>query len=728
MNTHVSAPQIKAHSRIREGNPFPLGATWDGLGVNFALFSANATKVELCLFDASGKQELERIELPEYSDEIWHGYLPDARPGQVYGYRVYGPYEPDVGHRFNPNKLLIDPYAKQLVGQLEWSDCLFGYTIGSPDADLSFDERDSAAYIPKSRVVDSAFTWGNHQFKRIPPDKTIIYEAHVRGISMLHPSVPEHLRGTFAGLSNPELLQHISSLGVTSVELLPVHAFVDEQGLLERGLKNYWGYNSLTFFAPHTPYLASGHLNEFKGMVAHFHQAGLEVILDVVYNHTAEGNEFGPTLSLRGIDNSTYYRLLPENKRYYINDSGTGNTLDLSHPCVLRMVTDSLRYWATDMGVDGFRFDLGTILARAKTGFDERHGFHLACRQDPLLSQIKLIAEPWDCGMGGYQVGAFPPGWLEWNDRFRDITRSFWRGDKGKIQELASRLTASGDVFNRRGRRPSASVNFVTAHDGFTLHDLVTYEQKHNEANGHDNSDGTDNNLSANYGVEGPTDDDNINRLRQRQMRNMMATLLFSQGTPMLVCGDEFAHTQNGNNNVYCQDNELSWINWDIKEQGKTMLEFTRKLIKLRHAYPMLRRGRFLVGEYNEELDVKDVSWISPSGNEMVEDNWHDPNLCCLGMIMDGRAQPTGIHRRGSDATLLLILNAQAEAVNFKLPSVPQGSGWSCLIDTNQPQRNKHDFYHFEHEYVVTDHSLLLFELKKKKITDHKKNAEQKAE
>lgn len=714
MNTHVASPAVKARSRISEGNPFPLGATWDGLGVNFALFSANATKVELCLFDPTGTQELERIELPEYSDEVWHGYLPDARPGQVYGYRVYGPYEPEAGHRFNPNKLLIDPYAKQLVGKLEWSDCLFGYTIGHPDMDLSFDERDSAPYIPKAKVVDSAFTWGNYQFKRVPTDKTIIYETHVRGISMQHPSVPEHLRGTFAGLTNPDLLQHIKSLGVTSVELLPIHAFVDEQHLLERGLKNYWGYNTLAFFAPHTPYLASGHLNEFKGMVAHFHEAGLEVILDVVYNHTAEGNELGPTLSLRGIDNSTYYRLLPDNKRYYINDSGTGNTLDLSHPCVLRMVTDSLRYWAVDMGVDGFRFDLGTILARAKTGFDERHGFHLACRQDPLLSQIKLIAEPWDCGMGGYQVGAFPPGWLEWNDRFRDTVRSFWRGDKGKIQELASRLTASGDVFNRRGRRPSASVNFVTAHDGFTLHDLVHYAHKHNEANGHDNSDGTDNNLSANYGHEGPTDDENITLLRQRQMRNLMATLLFSQGTPMIVSGDELGHTQHGNNNVYCQDNELSWINWDLQEHNKVMLEFTRRLIKLRQTYPMLRRGRFLVGEYNEELDVKDVSWISPGGEEMTEENWHDPELACFGMMMDGRAQPTGIHRQGMDATLLLVLNAQSDAVNFKLPSVPQGNSWRLLIDTNQPVKHKHGVFQFGQDFIVTDRSVLLFELKKR--------------
>jgi glycogen operon protein len=703
----------KVRSRIMEGNPFPLGASWDGVGVNFALFSAHATKVELCLFDSTGEVEMERIELPEYTDEIWHGYLPDVHAGQIYGYRVYGPYEPQAGHRFNHNKLLIDPYAKQLVGKLKWSECLFGYTIGSPDKDLSFDERDSAPFVPKARVVDPAFTWGNHRSCRIPADKTVIYETHVRGISMRHPAVPSELQGTFAGLVHPELLQHIRSLGVTSVELMPVHAFVDDNHLLERGLKNYWGYNTLAFFAPHTPYTAHGHLNEFKEMAARLHNAGLELILDVVYNHTAEGSELGPTLSMRGIDNVTYYRLVSDNKRYYVNDSGTGNTLDLSHPCVLRLVTDSLRYWTRDMGVDGFRFDLGTILAREKQGFNERHGFNLACRQDPLLSQLKLIAEPWDCGVGGYQVGAFPPGWYEWNDRFRDTVRAFWRGEKGKLPELASRLTGSGDMFNQRGRRPAASVNFVTAHDGFTLHDLVSYNGKHNEANGDDNRDGTDNNLSSNYGVEGPTDDKNIVRVRQRQMRNMLCTLLFSQGTPMMLSGDEFAHTQAGNNNVYCQDNELSWINWDLKDSGKKMLEFTRRIVSLRQAYPMLRRGRFLVGEYNEELGVKDVTWLSPDGSEMQDDQWHDENRACLGMLLDGRAQPTGIHRSGADVTLLLIFNAHPDPVNFVLPEVYQGKDWICLIDTNKPEQHGTAHYPFGHSFVVTDRSLLLFKLRK---------------
>ncbi|RYZ46323.1 MAG: glycogen debranching enzyme GlgX, partial [Sphingobacteriales bacterium] len=596
MTKQQQAPELSQCTRITEGRPFPLGATWDGQGVNFAIFSAHATKVELCLFDSKGQTELERIELPEHTDEIWHGYLPDAHAGQVYGYRVHGPYDPANGHRFNHNKLLIDPYAKQLVGELVWDEAIFGYTIGSPDGDLSFDERDSAPFVPKGKVIDPTFNWADHKIPNVNMNDTVIYEANVRGLSMLHPAVPKHLRGTFAGLMTKELLDHISSLGVTAIELLPVHAFADESHLLEKGLKNYWGYNSIGFFTPECRYLASGHVNEFKEMVKHIHAHGLEIILDVVYNHTAEGSELGPTISLRGIDNATYYRLLPDNKRYYINDSGTGNTLDLTHPCVLRMVTDSLRYWVTEMGVDGFRFDLGTILAREHGGFNERHGFHTACRQDPILSQIKLIAEPWDCGPGGYQVGAFPPGWMEWNDRFRDTVRTFWRGDQGKLPELGSRLTASGDLFNWGGRRPYASVNFITAHDGFTMRDLVTYNEKHNEANGDENRDGNDNNMSCNYGVEGPTDDENIRNLRVRQIRNLLSTLLLSQGTPMLVAGDEFGHTQNGNNNVYCQDNELSWLNWELDEEGESLLDFTRYLINLRRTHPLLHRGRFLVG------------------------------------------------------------------------------------------------------------------------------------
>ncbi|MEH6500180.1 MAG: glycogen debranching protein GlgX [Pseudoalteromonas distincta] len=700
-------------SRVKEGLPFPLGASWDGLGVNFALFSAHATKVELCLFDSKGEVELERIELPEYTNEIWHGYLPDAHPGQIYGYRVHGPYDPQAGHRFNHNKLLIDPYAKQLVGELRWDESLFGYTLGSPEGDLSFDERDSAPFMPKAKVIDPAFTWGDQRKVQVPWDSTIIYETHVRGTSMLHPDVPEHLRGTFAGLKNPEVLKHIKGLGVTSVELLPIHAFVNDQHLLDKNLNNYWGYNSIAFFAPHPAYLANGRIAEFKEMVAQLHEAGLEVLLDVVYNHTAEGNELGPTLSMRGIDNASYYRLMPDEKRYYINDSGTGNTLDLGHPCVLQMVTDSLRYWASEMQVDGFRFDLATILARHAHGFDERHGFLVACRQDPVLSQVKLIAEPWDCGPGGYQVGGFPPGWMEWNDRFRDTVRSYWMGKEGQLGELASRLTASGDFFNQRGRRPFASINLITAHDGFTLRDVVSYDQKHNEANGEDNNDGSDNNHSSNHGCEGPTDDPAIRELRARQMRNLLATLLLSQGTPMLLAGDEFSRTQMGNNNVYCQDNELGWINWNIDQEGRDLLAFTRRLIKLRKAYPIIRRGRFLVGEYDDELDVKDITWLSPDGTEMAAEQWQDPHAKCIGMLLDGRARPTGVRRKGGDATLLLILNAHDDVVNFHLPEVTQGVHWRCLLDTHRPKLREGEEHDLGSEFLVTNRSVLLFELHK---------------
>ncbi|MDG9760192.1 glycogen debranching protein GlgX [Pseudomonas sediminis] len=673
-------------SRVTEGTPFPLGASWDGLGVNFALFSAHATRVELCLFDERGETEIERIELPEYTDEIWHGYLPDARPGQVYGYRVYGPYEPEAGHRFNPNKLLIDPYAKQLVGKLQWSEALFGYTIGDPAGDLSFDERDSAPFVPKCKVIDPAFTWGEQPSLRTPWDRTVIYETHLRGISMRHPAVPEPQRGTCAGLTNPELLRHIRELGVSSVELLPVHAFVNDQHLLEKGMNNYWGYNSIGFFAPHPAYLSSGRISEFKEMVAHLHKAGLELILDVVYNHTAEGNERGPTLSMRGIDNASYYRLLPDERRYYINDSGTGNTLDLSHPCVLQMVTDSLRYWATEMRVDGFRFDLATILGRYADGFNERHSFLVACRQDPVLSKVKLIAEPWDCGPGGYQVGGFAPGWAEWNDKFRDNVRAYWKGDRGELGELARRLTASGDLYNQRGRRPFASVNFITAHDGFTLRDVVSYDHKHNEANDENNQDGTDRNLSWNHGSEGATDDPSIRSLRVQQMRNLLATLLFAQGTPMLLAGDEFGRTQHGNNNAYCQDNELSWVDWSLDDEGRELLAFCQHLIALRRSYPILRRQRFLVGHYNEELDVKDVTWLAPDGSEMTEEHWHDEEARCMGMLMDGRAQPSGVKRSGADATLLLLLNAGHQPCEFQLPEVHGGRHWLCLVDTHTAQ------------------------------------------
>ncbi|HYD29925.1 MAG TPA: glycogen debranching protein GlgX [Azospirillaceae bacterium] len=702
---------ILRKSRIQEGRPFPLGATWDGLGVNFALFSVNATNVELCLFDDAGRRELERIELPEYTDEVWHGYLPDARPGTVYGYRVHGPYEPREGHRFNPHKLLIDPYAKALVGALRWSDAHFGYRIGSAREDLSFDRRDSAPGMPKCRVVDPAFTWGKVKPPGIPWESTIVYELHMRGYTMLHPQVPTQFRGTFAGLGRREVIDYIRALGVTAIELLPVHAFVDDRHLLEKGLRNYWGYNSIGFFAPDPRYLASGDAAEFKEMMARYHDAGIEVILDVVYNHTAEGNERGPTLSFKGIDNASYYRLAPD-PRYYINDTGTGNTLNLTHSRVLQMVTDSLRYWATEMRVDGFRFDLATILGREPHGFDQGGGFLDSCRQDPVLSRVKLIAEPWDIGPGGYQVGGFPPGWAEWNDRFRDTSRAYWKGDEGKLPDLAARLTGSGDLFNQRGRRPWASINFITAHDGFTLNDLVSYNDKHNEANGEGNRDGHSHNLSWNHGVEGPTDDPEIRALRDRQKRNMLATLLLSQGTPMMLAGDEFGRSQGGNNNSYCQDNEISWVNWSaIMEEDRNLTEFVRRVIALRHAHPLLRRGRFLTGEVNPDLDVKDVTWLTPAGVEKMPEQWQDPMARCLGMLLDGRAQATGIKKPASDATLLLVVNSYHEVVPFNLPEVAGGAQWVCLLDTNRPDASGMGAFGSGQPYGVTGRSLLLFEL-----------------
>ncbi len=701
------------HSRVREGTPHPLGATWDGRGVNFALFSANATRVELCLFDSEGRRELERIVLPEYTDEVWHGYLPDARPGTVYGYRVHGPYEPTAGHRFNPNKLVLDPYAKALVGKLHWSDALFGYRVDSPKEDLSFDRRDSARAMPKCRVIDPAFTWGKERPPNIPWERTIIYETHVRGYTMLHPLVPPAHRGTFAGMAQHEVVSYIKSLGVTSVELLPVHAFIDDRNLCEQGLRNYWGYNTIGFFAPDPRYMATPFVNEFKEMVARLHDAGLEVILDVVYNHTAEGNERGPTLSFKGIDNASYYRLMPDDPRYYINDSGTGNTFNLNHPRVLQLVLDSLRYWATEMRVDGFRFDLATILGRESHGFDPSSGFFDAVRQDPVLANTKLIAEPWDIGPGGYQVGNFPPGWAEWNDHYRDTVRAFWKGNEGQLPAMAARMSASGDLFHHRGRRPWVSVNFVTAHDGFTLDDLVSYNDKHNLANGEDNRDGHSHNLSWNHGVEGPTSDPAIKALRERQKRNFLATLMFSLGTPMILAGDEFGRSQDGNNNPYCQDNEINWVDWHgIDDDGKALAELVRELISIRQSYPVLHRNRFLTGEYDPELDVKDVTWLTPEATEMTPEQWEEAHGRCLGALFDGRARASGIKRAGEDATLLLVINAHHESVPFKLPEVVGGRTWLCLVDTAAPERNEPPNVQTGDCYEATDRSLLLFALK----------------
>ena len=699
--------------RIREGLPYPLGASWNGRGTNFALFSAHATRVEICLFSQDGKTETARIDLPEFTDEIWHGWLPDIGPGTIYGYRVHGPCAPEEGHRFNPNKLLLDPYARAHFGDLVWNDACYGYTIGHADGDLSYDDRDSAQYMPKCVVVDPDFDWrGQPGRAPVAWDRTVYYETHVRGYTKLHPAVPEHQRGTFAGLGQKAVIDHIKSLGVTSVELLPVHTFINDSHLLEKGLTNFWGYNSIGFFAPDPRYAAdrARGLAEFKEMVSRFHDAGLEVILDVVYNHTAEGNERGATLSFKGIDNASYYRLAPD-KRFYINDTGTGNTLNLSHMRVIQMVTDSLRYWVQEMHVDGFRFDLGTILAREPNGFDDQSGFLKACNQDPLLSTVKLIAEPWDCGPGGYQVGGFPPGWAEWTDKFRDDTRDFWRGE-GSVPDMAKRLSASGESFNHRGRKPWACVNFITAHDGFTLNDTVTYNDKHNDANCEDNKDGSDSNRSWNCGVEGPSEDADITELRARQMRNMLASLLLSQGTPMLLAGDEFARTQGGNNNAYCQDSEISWVNWDIHEKGSSLVRFVQKLTALRSKYPVLRRSRFLTGEYNEELGVKDVTWINAGGGEMTGEEWADENQHCFAMLIDGRAQPTGIRQRGEEATLLLVMNAHHDVVLFTLPQCQGGTEWELLIDTNEPDQEQEEKFRTGEAYETTDRSLLMFALK----------------
>ena len=670
------------------GRPYPRGAHWDGEGVNFALFSEHAEKVELCLFDENGENEVQRVELPEYTDQVWHGYLPEARPGQLYGYRVHGPYRPEHGHRFNPNKLLIDPYARAIVGDLRWDDALFGYTIGHPDGDLSFDERDSAPFMPRCKVIDPAFTWGNDAPPDIAWHETVIYELHVRGFTQRHPDVPEALRGTFAGLAAAPAIDHLRELGITSVELMPVHAFLDDRYLVDRGMRNYWGYNTIGFFATEARYSASGKVNEFKTMVRTLHSAGIEVLLDVVYNHTAEGNQLGPTLSFRGIDNASYYRLATENPRYYEDFTGCGNTLNLQHPRVLQMIMDSLRYWVTEMHVDGFRFDLASALARELHAVDRLGAFFDILRQDPTLSRVKLIAEPWDLGAGGYQVGNFPVGWAEWNDKYRDTMRAYWKGDGGLIGEFAQRLTGSSDLYNRSSRRPYASVNFVTAHDGFTLHDLVSYNDKHNEANGEDNRDGHSHNLSWNHGVEGPTDDQAIVTLRERQKRNFLATLLLSQGIPMITAGDELGRTQNGNNNAYCQDNETSWLDWSFDANARALLAFVRRMIEIRRDHPAFRRRDFFQGRALHGAEVKDISWFKPDGSEMTADEWDHEHARALGVYLAGEAL-SETDRRGqrlTDDNFLLLFNAGAEAVDFQLPQQLGPGSWMVLVDTCHEQ------------------------------------------
>ena len=681
--------------KTRPGNPYPLGATWDGSGVNFALFSENATGVELCLFDDDGHER--RVALSERTDQVWHGYLPQARPGLHYGFRVHGPWEPTAGHRFNPAKLLIDPYARALTGTVQWSDALFGYTIGHADADLARDERDSAQGLPKSVVVDTAFTWGNDRPPRTPWNETVIYEVHVKGFTARHPDVAKELRGTYGGLVAPAALDYLRNLGVTAVELMPIHHFVSDKHLVDRGLRNYWGYNSLGFFAPDIRYAstrgAGDQVREFKTMVKSLHDAGIEVILDVVYNHTAEGNHLGPTLSFRGIDNASYYRLMPDDGRYYMDYTGCGNTLNMTHPRTLQLIMDSLRYWIQEMHVDGFRFDLASALARELNDVDRLGAFFDIIHQDPVISQVKLIAEPWDLGDGGYQVGNFPVLWAEWNGIYRDTVRAFWKGDEGQAGGMAYRLTGSSDLYGRGGRRPYASINFVTAHDGFTLNDLVSYNDKHNEANKEDNRDGHDHNLSWNCGVEGPTDDVKILELRGRQMRNFVATLLLSQGVPMLSGGDEIARTQQGNNNAYCQDNELSWHDWKLTRPQRELLDFVRYVVDLRRQHPVLRRQKFFFGRRIRGSEVKDLSWFRPDGQEMTDEDWSNGFTRSFGLRLagDAIAEVNALGDPIVDDTLMILVNAYHEPIDFVLPAHRRGAPWEVVLDTRAANgRHRH--------------------------------------
>jgi len=685
--------------RVLPGRPYPLGATWDGLGVNFALFSEHATGVELCLFDsADATAESTRVRIRFHTDFVWHAYLPEVRPGQIYGYRVEGPYDPATGHRFNPAKVVIDPYAKAVARPLRWDDALFGYQIGAPEADLSRDDRDNAPVAPLAAVVDHAFEWGTDRAPRTPWHTTLIYEAHVKGLTASHPDVPPHLRGTYTALGLPPVVQHLQRLGVTALELMPVHHHVDERHLVERGLSNYWGYNTLCFFAPEVTYgsagLAGDVVREFKMMVRALHAAGIEVILDVVYNHTAEGSQLGPTLSLRGIDNSAYYRLSAEDPRYYVDFTGCGNTLNAQHPRVLQLIMDSLRYWVLEMHVDGFRFDLASALARELYEVNRLGAFFDIIHQDPVISQVKLIAEPWDVGPGGYQVGNFPVLWTEWNGRYRDVIRRFWRGDGGGVSELATRLAGSSDLYEHSGRRPYASINFVTSHDGFTLQDLVSYNDKHNEANGEGNRDGDNHNLSWNCGGEGPTTDLVIQALRERQVRNFLATIFLSLGVPMIRSGDEIGQTQHGNNNAFCQDNPTSWLSWDLTEAQTALYEFACHASRVRREHPVLRRRTFLHGQRVRPTGEKDVTWLSPGGREMTEAEWGAEQVKCLGAILAG-GDIGEVDDQGQAVvgqTILYLLNADEGNVPFPLPTADHTRTWFCLLDTSDARRHGKTF------------------------------------
>ena len=713
--------------RVWPGTPYPLGATWDGVGVNFAIFSEHATRVELCLFDSvDAEVESLTIPLPEQTDMVWHGYLPDVHPGQLYGYRVHGPYAPHAGHRFNPHKLVMDPYAKVVGRSVRWDDSLFGFRPGTDDT--TFDDRDSAPFAPLCAVVDTAFTWGDDRPLRTPWHETLIYELHVRGFTQLNQAIPEHLRGTYLGLASEPALGHLTSLGVTAVELMPVHHHMDEWHLVRSGLRNYWGYNTLSYFAPDLRYASSSSpmdsVREFKMMVRALHAAGLEVILDVVYNHTAEGNHLGPTLSLRGIDNATYYRLQPFDPRFYQDFTGCGNTLNMRSPRVLQLIMDSLRYWVLEMHVDGFRFDLASALARELHAVDKLGAFFDIIHQDPVLSQVKLIAEPWDLGEGGYQVGNFPTKWTEWNGKYRDVVRRFWRGDGGVVSELATRLSGSSDLYEQSGRRPYASVNFITAHDGFSLADLVSYSDKHNEANGENNGDGERNNLSWNCGVEGPTTDREILELRERQRRNLMATLMLSVGVPMLSGGDEVGRSQRGNNNAYCQDNDISWTPWILSRADRDFLEFSRRVIRIWKEHPVLRRRKFFQGRRIRGAEVFDITWLDPSGREMTDATWSSPDVHCLGVRLNGDAIGE-VDERGERITgdsLALLFNAGETPVSFVLPVANAEERWETLIDTADPWRPPQRFA-AQDRYQLRSRSMAVLRLSSRK-TDQRRTGD----
>jgi isoamylase len=710
--------------KILPGSPYPQGATWDGAGVNFAIYSENATGVDLCLFDDLGQPEKEHIELTERSAYVWHCYLPGMTIGQLYGYRIHGPYEPEKGMRFNPAKLLIDPYAKAVAGEVNWDYPVFGYKLGNPDTDLAVSDEDSGPGMPKGVVIAPHFDWKGDLQLRTPLHESVIYEVHVKGFSKRNPDVPADLRGTYLGLCAQSSIQYLKKLGITAVELMPVHNFLQDKGLLDKGLHNYWGYNTTNFFAPEARYCSSGdrgqQVVEFKTMVRELHKAGIEVILDVVYNHTSEGNELGPTLSFKGIDNTTYYRTVTDTPRYYMDYTGTGNTLNMRMPQVIKLVMDSLRYWVEEMHVDGFRFDLASTLARELHDVDRLSAFFDVINQDPVLSCVKLIAEPWDVGEGGYQVGQFPPLWAEWNGKYRDVVRRYWKGDDGQLAELGYRLTGSSDLYQRDGRRPSASINFITAHDGFTLTDLVSYNDKHNEANGEDNRDGSNDNQSWNHGVEGPTDDQNIVELREREKRNFLLTLFLSQGVPMLCSGDEMSRTQGGNNNAYCQDNEISWLDWNLDDRKRALISFASNLISLRRAHPNLRRRKYFQDrqispkkstmQKVDDTDVQDITWFRPDGEEMAEDEWHAGWVRCLGLRLSGRTL-IDVNEAGEplkDDTYLICLNPHHESIAFYLPACTKDCEWEMLIDTRDAAPTEGKRLNPEQPYGLIPHSAIV--------------------